>query len=277
MNKFLLVAFLAVCSLLNAQDLKVMTYNIKYDNPSDNANNWQSRKDFLIAQLNFYAPDIFGTQEGLHHQLEDIQNGLKNYKYVGVGRDKGNTEGEYSALFYNSEKYVLKDENTFWLSTTPEKPSIGWDAALNRICTYATFKDKKSGQEFMVFNTHFDHVGHTARLESSKLILQKIATLNTNNLPVVLTGDFNLDSSSEGVKKIKEQLLDTHLVAGENAFGPDGTFNGFHFDEPVKNRIDFVFISSNDFDVLKSGILSDSKDLKYPSDHFPVIAYLNFK
>ena len=101
--------------------------------------------------------------------------------------------------------------------------------------------------------------------------------LNPKNLPVVLTGDFNLDSTSEGVVAIKKEMLDSHLEAGENAFGPDGTFNGFHFEKPVKNKIDFVFISKNDFSVLKSGILSDSKNLKYPSDHFPVIAYLDFK
>lgn len=277
MNKILSVVFFTVCSLLSAQDLKVMTYNIKYDNPSDTANNWQSRKEFLISQLNFYAPDIFGTQEGLHNQLEDIQRELKNYKYIGIGRDEGNSKGEYSAIFYNSKKYEVENESTFWLSPTPEKPSKGWDAALNRICTYATFKNKKSGKEFLVFNTHFDHVGNVARLESSRLILQKMKELNPKNLPVVLTGDFNLDSTSEGVIAIKKEMLDSHLEAGENAFGPDGTFNGFHFEKPVKNKIDFVFISKNDFSVLKSGILSDSKSLKYPSDHFPVIAYLDFK
>ncbi|MEH6703763.1 endonuclease/exonuclease/phosphatase family protein [Galbibacter orientalis] len=277
MNKILSVVFFTVCSLLSAQDLKVMTYNIKYDNPSDTANNWQSRKEFLISQLNFYAPDIFGTQEGLHNQLEDIQRELKNYKYIGIGRDQGDTKGEYSAIFYNTKKYEVENESTFWLSPTPEKPSKGWDAALNRICTYATFKDKKSGKEFLVFNTHFDHVGNVARLESSKLILKKMKELNPKNLPVVLTGDFNLDSTSEGVVAIKKEMLDSHLEAGENAFGPDGTFNGFHFEKPVKNKIDFVFISKNDFSVLKSGILSDSKNLKYPSDHFPVIAYLDFK
>lgn len=254
-----------------------MTYNIKYNNPSDAENNWDSRKDFLISQLNFYAPDIFGTQEGLHDQLEDIQHALKDYKYIGVGRDEGDTKGEYSAIFYNVKKYDVENGSTFWLSPTSNKPSKGWDAALNRICSYATFKDKESGKEFMVFNTHFDHVGHVARLESSKLILKKMKELNPKNLPIVLTGDFNLDSNSEGVVAIKKEMLDSHLEAGKNAFGPDGTFNGFHFEKPVDNKIDFVFISDNDFEVLKSGIFSDSKNLKYPSDHFPVMAYLNFK
>ncbi|WP_417444792.1 endonuclease/exonuclease/phosphatase family protein [Joostella sp.] len=277
MKRYSLLLLFFACSFLNAQDLKVMTYNIKYNNPSDAKNNWDSRKDFLISQLNFYAPDIFGTQEGLHGQLEDIQHALKDYKYIGVGRDEGDTKGEYSAIFYNVKKYDVENGSTFWLSPTPNTPSKGWDAALNRICSYATFKDKESGKEFMVFNTHFDHVGHVARLESSKLILKKMKELNPKNLPIVLTGDFNLDSNSEGVVAIKKEMLDSHLEAGKNAFGPDGTFNGFHFEKPVDNKIDFVFISDNDFEVLKSGIFSDSKNLKYPSDHFPVMAYLNFK
>ncbi|MCM5662858.1 endonuclease/exonuclease/phosphatase family protein [Galbibacter mesophilus] len=277
MKSTIFFAFLIFSVSMIGQDLKVMTYNIKYDNPKDTANNWETRKAFLTSQLNFYAPDIFGTQEGLHHQLKDIENGLPRYKFVGVGRDHGNNEGEFSAIFYNTEKYKVKEESTFWLSTTPEIPSKGWDAAIKRICTYAIFKAIESGKEFMVFNTHFDHVGKQARLESSKLILKKIREINTKKLPVILTGDFNLESNSPGVIAIKEELLDTHLEAGKNAFGPEGTFNGFHFEKPVKRRIDFVFISKDDFEVVKSGILSDSKNLKYPSDHFPVIAYLNFK
>ncbi|MDG3581529.1 endonuclease/exonuclease/phosphatase family protein [Galbibacter pacificus] len=277
MRKLFIGIFFFISCTLMAQDLKVMTYNIKYDNPSDTANNWQNRKEFLISQLNYNAPDVFGTQEGLHHQLEDIQNGLENYKYIGVGRDNGDEEGEYSAIFYNVDKLKVISENTFWLSPTPDKPSKGWDAALNRICTYAEFENKASGKRFMVFNTHFDHIGEVARYESAKLILKKIKALNKEQLPVALTGDFNLDSTSKGVVEIKKEMIDAHSEAGKNAFGPDGTFNGFHFEKPVKNKIDFIFISKNDFKVLKSGILSDSKNCKYPSDHFPVVVYLDFK
>ena len=269
--------FLAlICGFVNAQDLKVMSYNIKYDNPSDTANNWENRKEFLISQLHYYAADVFGTQEGLHNQLEDIKSALPRYDYVGVGRDNGNTEGEYSAIFYDTEQVELLEDGTFWLSPTPDKPSKGWDAALNRICTYALFKDKDSNEIFWVFNTHFDHKGDLARLESSKLILHKIKEINTENRGVVLTGDFNLTDDQQGIKVITKQMTDTHLKAGKNAFGPTGNFNGFHFEKPVTKRIDYVFVSKGGFKVLKSGILSDSKNCKYPSDHFPVLVDLDF-
>lgn len=265
-----------ICGFVNAQDLKVMSYNIKYDNPSDTANNWENRKEFLISQLHYYAADVFGTQEGLHNQLEDIKSALPRYDYVGVGRDNGNTEGEYSAIFYDTEQVELLEDGTFWLSPTPDKPSKGWDAALNRICTYALFKDKDSNEIFWVFNTHFDHKGDLARLESSKLILHKIKEINTENRGVVLTGDFNLTDDQQGIKVITKHMTDTHLKAGKNAFGPTGTFNGFHFEKPVTKRIDYVFVSKGGFKVLKSGILSDSKNCKYPSDHFPVLVDLDF-
>lgn len=266
-----------LCSLTYAQDLQVMSYNIKYDNTSDSVNNWENRKTFLTSQLNYYDADIIGTQEGLHHQLEDIKAALDRYDYVGIGRDKGNTEGEYSAIFYNTQQVEVLKQGTFWLSPTSDKPSKGWDAALNRICTYALFKDKDTEHSFWVFNTHFDHKGETARLESSKLILQKINEVNTDNKAVVLTGDFNLTDQQEGIRIITSQMVDTHKAAGDNAFGPKGTFNGFHFEKPVTDKIDYVFISEGGFKVLKSGILSDSQDCKYPSDHFPVLVDLDFK
>lgn len=270
----LLAAFL--CSATYAQDLQVMSYNIKYDNTSDLVNNWENRKAFLISQLNYYDADIIGTQEGLHHQLEDIKASLDRYDYVGIGRDKGNTQGEYSAIFYNTQEVEMLKQGTFWLSPTPDEPSKGWDAALNRICTYALFKDKDTDLRFWVFNTHFDHIGEVARLESSKLILQKIKEVNTDNKAVILTGDFNLTDQEKGIQIITDQMIDTHMAAGENAFGPKGTFNGFHFEKPVTDKIDYVFISEGDFKILKSGILSDSQDCKYPSDHLPVLVDLDF-
>ncbi|UJH66358.1 endonuclease/exonuclease/phosphatase family protein [Allomuricauda sp. SCSIO 65647] len=258
------------------QTTNVMTYNIKYDNPKDSLNNWNDRKDFLISQLNFYAPDIFGTQEGLAHQLKEIDRGLNDHTFFGVGRDHGDDRGEFTAIFYNQKKIDLLKEATFWLSPTPEKPSKGWDAALPRICTYGLFKRKKDGRQFYVFNTHFDHVGIHARIESAKLILKKIKELNVENLPVVVMGDFNLEPSSKGIRLISDELGDAHIEAGKNAHGPKGTFNGFDFTKPVEKRIDYIFISNGDFEVLKSGILSDSFECRYPSDHFPVYAELRF-
>lgn len=276
--KTICTALFAISTFFNVQSqtIDVISYNIRYDNPNDAPNNWDNRKDFLIGQLNFYAPDVFGTQEGLVHQLKDIDMGLEDYTYFGIGRDHGDDRGEFTAIFYNTKKLKLLAQATFWLSETPETPSKGWDAALPRICTYGLFENKEGGNKFMVFNTHFDHVGVKAREESSKLILKKIKELNPEDLPVVVTGDFNLESDSPGVQVILTQMTDAHLAAGENAFGPTGTFNGFDFAKPVEKRIDYIFVS-DEFEVFKSAILSDSKDLRYPSDHLPVFARLKFR
>ncbi|GLU44279.1 endonuclease/exonuclease/phosphatase family protein [Allomuricauda sp. NBRC 101325] len=275
--KKILFLLCALVTVLNAksQTIDIISYNIRYDNPNDAPNNWDNRKEFLISQLNFYNPDVFGIQEGLIHQVKQIDEGLTDYSYFGIGRDHGDERGEHTAVFYNTTRVELLEQSTFWLSPTPEKPSKGWDAALPRTCTYGIFQDKSDGQKFMVFNTHFDHVGVQARAESSKLILQKIKELNTENYPVVVTGDFNLESDSKGVQVILTQMKDTHIAAGKNAFGPDGTFNGFQFDQPVERRIDYIFVS-DEFEVQKSAILSDSKDTRYPSDHLPVFARLKY-
>ena len=260
---------------MQAQSIDVISYNIRYDNPGDAPNHWDNRKDFLISQLNFYRPDVFGVQEGLIHQVKEIEEGLEEYTYFGVGRDYGDERGEHTAVFYNTITVKLIEQSTFWLSLTPEKPSKGWDAALPRTCTYGVFENRGDGTRFMVFNTHFDHVGAQAREESSKLILQKVKELNTEDLPVVVLGDFNLESDSKGVQVILTEMTDAHIAAGTNAFGPRGTFNGFEFDKPVERRIDYIFISDG-FEVLKSAILSDSKDTRYPSDHLPVLARLKY-
>lgn len=271
-----LVLLLFASSVLG-QTIDVLTYNIRFDNPEDGLNSWDERKAFLISQLNFFEPDIFGTQEGLIHQLKDIERGLGSYAFFGVGRDKGNDEGEHTAIFYKSERIVLLEESTFWLSKTPGKPSKDWDAALPRICTYGLFRMKDGGTRFFVFNTHFDHVGEKAREESAKLILEKINELNPNGYPVILMGDFNLEIDSKGIQTILEELNDTHLLVGANVHGPSGTFNGFGFSKPVKRRIDFIFVSADKLEAIKSAILSDSKEGRYPSDHLPVFAELRFK
>ena len=275
MKKIVSTFILLLTLTISAQEISVLTYNIKYDEPSDTINGWNVRKDFLISQINYNQPDIFGTQEGMYNQLTDIKKGLDGYDFFGVGRDFGDTRGEYTAIFYNTKKVILIEESTFWLSETPDKPSKGWDAALNRICTYGIFEIKNSKKRLLVFNTHFDHIGEQARAESALLILKKAAEINRDNLPVIIMGDFNLEQDSQGVQNILKQFDDSHLTA-KTSFGPTGTFNGFHFDKPVTRRIDFVFTSKN-LEALKSGILSDSKDCRYPSDHFPVYVELNLK
>ncbi len=170
--------------------IRMMTYNIKFDDTRDSVNNWDRRKANVIGLLTYHAPALFGIQEGLHHQLEDIKSGLSEFDYVGVGRDDGKQNGEHSALFYDTKLFQLLRSGTFWLSKTSEVPSKDWDAALPRICTWAELKLKDSENTFFVFNTHFDHVGKVARQESIKVIIQKIKALAGEN-PVVLMGDFN--------------------------------------------------------------------------------------
>jgi endonuclease/exonuclease/phosphatase family metal-dependent hydrolase len=258
------------------QSVKLMTYNLRFDNPADGVNNWNNRKAGLVSQLMFYEPDIFGTQEGLVHQLAYIDSFLIRYTYTGVGREDGISKGEHSAIFYDSVKFSLISGSTFWLSETPEKISVGWDAALERVCTCALFENKETGKRIWVFNTHFDHIGQEARSNSSRLIVSKINALNTENHPVILMGDFNLEPGSEPVEYLSEHFNDSRHAAIEVCFGPEGTFNAFRFDEPVTSRIDYIFTGKENIEVLKYAVLSDSKDCRYYSDHLPVFAEIIF-
>lgn len=272
---FLLLAIVSCSS--ETETFNIMTYNIRYDNPSDGENQWSNRKEYLCDQIKYNEVDIFGIQEGLHHQVQYLDENFADFSYVGIGRDDGKEKGEYSAIFYNSDKFKVIEDNTFWLSETPNKISVGWDASMERICTYALFEDLNSKQQFFVFNTHFDHIGNAARLESSKLIYSRIVEINSNDLPVFVMGDFNLLPSSEPIQYLSEVLSDSKKISLTKPFGPTGTFNGFKFHEPIKDRIDYIFTNKEKVQVNKFAILSDSKDCKYPSDHLPVLVEVQFK
>ena len=261
---------LASCASKETESLKVMTYNIRLDVASDGENAWAKRKDFLISQINFYEPTVFGVQEARPNQMLDINSNLTNYSFIGQGRD-GENIGEFSAIFYDSTKVSFTNENTFWLSETPEKISKGWDAAYPRICTYGLMSVLNSDEKIWVFNTHLDHKGNEAQLNGIQLIEAEIKKVNTKNYPVILMGDFNVTPESELISNLKINFNDAKELAGANAFGQQGTFNGFKFQDSIKNRIDYIFISKKaNINLKKYGVLSDSKDLKYPSDHFPV-------
>ena len=253
-----------------------MTYNIRLDVAVDAENDWSHRKDFFTSQIQFYEPDFFGVQEVKPNQLEDMVSLLQGYNHIGTARD-GIGQGESSNIFYKKDRFIVKEENTFWLSTTPDSVSKGWDAAHNRVCTYGFFKDKKSRKQFWVFNTHLDHIGELARTKGIELILSKISVLNTKNHPVIFMGDFNSEPATERVVALKKIMDDCRDVSEEKPFGPSGTFNGFKHNEPVTKLIDYIFISkSSGIKVKKYAVLSDSKDLRYPSDHLPVYAELKF-
>ena len=275
MKKFITLLVVLTSFSVLSQDLKIMSYNIKLDYPKEGKNSWTNRKPFMVNQIIFYEPDVLGVQEAMPNQMKDLDSLLTDYSFVGVGRDDGKDEGEYSAIFYKKSDLEVVKSSTFWLSQTPDKVSMGWDAVCNRVCTYALFQHKKTKETFWVFNTHFDHVGEVARQKSATLILERISTLNTKNYPVLLMGDFNLEPDSKPIQIITSTLDDSKNIA-KLAFGPEGTFNGFNFDKTVKRRIDYIFVTKSSILVKKYAVLSDNWDLKYPSDHLPVFITFQF-
>ncbi|UZT96872.1 endonuclease/exonuclease/phosphatase family protein [Chryseobacterium fluminis] len=275
MNWRFFMVFLMFFGLSFSQDLKVMSFNIRLNVESDKENAWPERKQDVMDLLSYYHPDYFGVQEALPEQMQDIKTGLKSYDYVGVGREDGKMKGEFSAIFYDTSRLQVVKSGTFWLSETPDKPSKGWDAALNRICTYAVFRDKKSKKEWMAMNLHFDHIGNVARVKSSELILKKIKELNPDNLPLTLTGDFNLTEDSEPVKILSQNLEDSFYNSEKLHYGPVGTFTGFNVNEVPKDRIDYIFVKG--FRIKSHRHVNDRRNnLLYPSDHFPVLVDLQF-
>ncbi|MCD0475967.1 endonuclease/exonuclease/phosphatase family protein [Flavobacterium sp. EDS] len=269
-----LLLFLSFCGTYG-QNLKIMTYNIRLDVASDGENAWPNRKDFFTSQIQFYAPDVFGVQEAMPNQVNDIATALPSYNHVGIARE-GDGKGESSSIFYKKDRFLVQQSNTFWLSETPDVISKGWDAAYNRVCTYALFKDLKTKKIFWVFNTHLDHIGEEARTKGLELILSKIEKVNTKGYPVFLMGDFNSEPTEERIISLKRRMNDTREISEEKPFGPSGTFNDFKHDQPVTLLLDYIFISKNsNLKIKKHAVLSDSIDLKYPSDHFPVLIEIN--
>lgn len=260
--------------------LHVMTFNIRYNNPGDSLNAWPHRKDNVASQILFYESHIVGVQEALHGQMEELQAALPRYKYFGVGRDDGKTKGEYSAIFYDTTRLQWLKGATFWLAENPESVGAkGWDAAITRIVTWCLFKDRKTGRRFYVFNTHFDHMGKIARAESARLLLRKVVQI-AGSMPVVITGDFNAKPEDEPVKILvdnenKAHFTDTKALSKTPHYGPTGTFNAFGPKETSDQPIDHIFIKKG-ITVLKHATLSETWSGRFSSDHFPVLAVLQF-
>ncbi|UJP63412.1 endonuclease/exonuclease/phosphatase family protein [Mongoliitalea daihaiensis] len=261
---------------LMAQSYTIASYNIRFDNPGDTGNLWKDRLPHLVSLINFHEIAIFGTQEGLNNQLEDLAQNL-GYAFIGSGRDDGGNTGEHSAIFYDPLTFKLLQKGDFWLSETPTIPSVGWDAAMNRICSFGQFQTEE-GIVFWVFNAHYDHVGQKAREESSKLIMGKIKELNSKNDPVIFMGDLNVTPDNIAYKTIIQSdfLKDSYELSEQAPHGPIGTFNAFNWDMMPDRRIDYIFVSEQ-IGVTKYAVLSDNYGKKYPSDHFPVFARIWFK
>ena len=253
----------------------VATYNLRYDNKNDGINAWPNRKENVKALIRFHDFDLFGTQEGLRNQLNDIAE-LTEFAFLGAGRDDGKEAGEHSAIFYKKARFSVLQSGNFWLSETPDKPGKGWDATCcNRICSWAKFRDLNTKKAFYFFSVHFDHQGVEARRQSGKLMVAKIKEIAKNE-PVILVGDFNSTPKTEQIQTIQTLLSDAHNVTVTPPYGPEGTFNSFKFDAPMDNRIDYIFVSKP-INVLKYGVLTDAKEQRYPSDHQPVMVKVVMK
>ena len=284
------------------EEMIYATYNLRLANRDDSisGNGWGQRFPYLTDLIKFHGFDMFGTQEGYKFQLEDMKGNLPEFEYIGVGRDDGIDGGEHAAIFYNKNKFELLDHGDFWLSETPDSVSFGWDAACRRVCTWGKFRHKANGFIFLCFNLHMDHIGIVARAESAKLILKKINEFE-KGIPVILSGDFNVDQNSESYKLLNESgIMKDAYETAEFVYANNGTFNNFNTQAYTKERIDHIFLSP-EFRVNKYGILTDTyrlhtegdeteelanfpKDVslstssaRVPSDHFPVMIRIQMK
>jgi len=278
----------------------VATYNLRQANREDslNGNGWGQRAPYIAKLALFHGFDIFGTQEGFYGQLQDLKHLLPGYEYIGAGRDDGKKRGEYSAIFYRAGRFQLLDSGNFWLSEDQTKPNLGWDAAYVRICSWGKFREISTGLTFVYFNLHMDHKGTKAREESAKLILKKIQEM-PRDMPVILTGDFNVDQFSPSYRLLNTSgiLRDSHDKAAFIYEPVAGTFNAFSPDNSPVGRIDHIFLTHH-FSVLKYGIPDDTyrvtgkdtenkvqgdaekkekSEARCPSDHFPVMITVEVK
>lgn len=272
-----LALFLPVCVFAQARSspVRVMSFNIRYDEPRDGVNAWSNRKQKVADVIRFHKADLVGVQEALLTQLRDLDEMLPDMAWCGVGRTDGKEAGEYSAILYRKSRFQIQDCKTFWLSPTPDVAgSKGWDAAYPRVVTWAKFRDRVTKKTFIHFNTHFDHVGQTSRVESSKLILQRIVGA-AGELPFVVTGDFNVVESNEAYKTLAGGMSDARYVSLNSHFGGDSTWTAFKQIEPGR-KIDYIFVRSG-MKVIEHGILADQWNGLWASDHFPVLAEIEIK
>lgn len=272
--KIFLVLIILTAFPCAGQSLRVMTYNIRFDNPGDGVNQWSNRKQKVFDLLEKYDADLIGVQEALLHQLTDITQNLQEYEYLGVGRDDGKQKGEYSAILFKKDRFEILDKNTFWLSENPEQPgSKSWDAAITRVVTWSKVRDRSTGHTFYLFNTHFDHIGKEARKNSAQLLTKKIVQI-AGSLPVLVTGDFNCTRSDP---PYQEMTSAKHLVLSDPApVQPPGTFCSFEVNSMTCNPIDYIFIS-REWEATRYTVVNDNDGRYYPSDHLPVLVDVRIK
>lgn len=282
----LVVALLSYVAAAVAQEqpaeTRVMSFNIRYGTADDGINAWDKRKEFLVATVKAFGPDLLGTQETLGFQRDYLAQQLPKYAVVGVGRDDGKEKGEMMALYYKRERFEKLDEGHFWLSESPEKPgSKNWDSSLPRMVTWVKLQDRMAaGQPPIVFfNTHFDHRGPQARLNSARLVRKQISEL-AKDCAVIVMGDFNSSEGSGPYGALfgaaagqDSPVVDCYRVAHPDRTDKEGTGSGFKAENTSGARIDWI-ACSREWKVLQAEIDRTQREGRTPSDHFPVTVIL---
>ena len=268
-----MAAALLLPQLSFGQELKVMSYNIRLGSGEDGTNSWRYRCPATLEMLKDQAPDVFGVQEALDYQVEFLDEFADGYDCVGVGRENGRNEGEHMSIFWNKKTVKLMKWGTFWLSETPEKPSMGWDAACFRTATWALMKDKKTGRKFYFVNTHLDHVGKEARAKGLALIVDRIAEINPEGLPMVLTGDFNVKPDDPCLTGLDARMKSTRRIAAKT--DSYHTYNGWG-KASKDSVIDYIYISGFSACPEYQTVTKRYSDRTFISDHYPVTARLIF-
>ena len=259
-------------SVAGEQDIRVISYNIRYMNDKDGDNSWKFRKQASINMVNEEQPTVFGLQEAVKAQVDFLQENLPDYAYYGVGRNDGKESGEFMAIFYKKEAVELLDHGTFWLAATPDTPTKGWDGQCFRTCTWTIFKCKDTGKQFAFLNTHLDHKGKMAQQEGMKTIVKKIGELVPKDMPVFLSGDFNTRTDNPIYEPLKAIMADSRELATETDHR--GTYTGWKVREtPVV--VDHIFVRGVEVD--KFQVLCDKNyGAEYISDHYPVLSVVRF-
>ncbi len=265
---FLLILFMP-CSGQERDNIEVITFNIRYDNPTDGIFSWENRKDMVFWVIDKYDPDILCLQEVLKSQMDELEAFLSDYRWSGAGRNDGIEKGEYVPIFFKKDRFVLVDEGRFWLSESPDVPgSMGWDAACTRMVSWVKLNEARSGNEYFVFNTHFDHIGEEARMNSARLLTDSILSIAGPG-PVIITGDLNADPESGTVNILSQLFSDSRLEAEVSEIASGTTFIGFPADMSQGKIIDYIFLGKN-FSIKEYEIISVNAGGYYPSDHLPV-------
>lgn len=277
MKKIFLLAMAAAMLLpltLSAKEpgrLVVISYNIRLGTANDGTNSWEYRYPASAMMIDDQKPDIFGLQEAYDFQVNYLTNACDGYKSVGVGREDGKHEGEHMSIFYKKKNIKLLKWGTYWLSDTPDVPSMGWDAACKRTATWALMKDKRSGKKFYYVNTHLDHVGTEAREKGLNLIMDNIKKMNPEGLPLVLTGDFNMTIDNPNMDEIKVRMKNAREVAAKT--DSHATFNGWGKSGSI---IDYIWFSGFSSCPEYETVTKPYMDRAFISDHYPVKAVLVF-